>query len=255
MNYNISKPQAPPKKYFNYQNIFYITFALGLIYIFSRVFVQDAVYYRMLAEEKMMTDPSFSYSSIIKFLGNRKFAIFLDLLGRIAIPLSIFCIFLAFKNNSLNYLAVILLALFMEAYYDYFNFGTINLKHNSEFLMIALSVPFFYVWESVKRVKFRWVYRLFMTVLFIVLPIFLNIRAALLYSFYIICLAYFDPVRSNQAIFGALSVFAHGSTMFASVFIYFYDEYFNRKKSNLYYLIVVPIFAILVLILRNMVLS
>lgn len=255
MNYNISKPKLPPKKYFNYQNLFFITFVLGLIFIFSRVFVQDAVYYRMLAEDRLLTEPNFTYSAFIKFLGNNSVSLFLDLLGRISLPLSIFCVFICFKNNKLNILLVTLICIFMEVFFDYFHYGMINLKNNSEYVMIILSIGFFYLWESVKRIKYRWLYRLLMAVALVVIPVFFNIRSSLLYSIFIISITFFDPVRLNQAVFGAISMFAHGSTMLASVFIYFYDEDFNKKKSNAYFLLLIPLFTILIFILRNIILG
>ncbi len=251
MNYNITRPKEPPKKYFNYQNIFFITFALSLIYIFSRVFVQDAVFYKMLAEARILKDPSFSYSPIISFMGQESFSLFLDFVGRICLPLSIFCIFLCIKNNDLNIIAVCAVAVFMECFHHYFNSGGFNFKNNSEFMIILFSIPFFYAWDSVKRVKLKWLIRLIMAILFVVLPIFLNIRNSLLYSLYIVSLAYFDPVRLNQAVFGAIPMFVKGTTAIASAFIYFYDEDFNRKKSNLYFLIFIPVYTIFILFLRN----
>ena len=255
MNYNMYKPKEAPKKFFSYQNIFWTFFALSFVYIFARYFVHDATIYRSLAEERMLTESGFTYSPIIEFMGSRGFSLACEFIGRIAVPMAIFCIFLCIYNGKLNLWPVLFVILFAEGFYFYFNFKKFYLGEFSEVFMVLLSIPFFYVWNIVKRNDKAWVYRLLLTFSILFISIFLGVNYAISLSIYIISLAYFDPVRSSQAIFGAISMFPQGSSVLANLFVYFYDEDFDRKRTNSYWLLLLPIFTIIIFILRNKILG
>lgn len=255
MNYNIYKPKEAPKKFFTYQNIFWTFFALSIIYIFSRYFVHDATIYRSLAEERMLAEAGFTYSGFIKFIGSQKFSLICEFIGRICIPMAIFCIFLCIYNGKLNLWPVLFVIIFAEGFYHYFNFKQFYFGEFSEVFMVLLSIPFFYAWTMVKRNGKAWAYRLLLTFSLLFISIFLGVNYAISLSIYIISLAYFDPVRSSQAIFGAISMFPQGSSVLANLFVYFYDEDFDRKRTNSYWLLFLPIFTIIIFILRNKILG
>ena len=255
MNYNLYKPKEAPKKFFSYQNIFWTTFILSIIYIFSKYFVHDAVIYRQLAEERILMESGFTYSPIIEFIASRGFSLACEFIGRIAIPMTIFCIFLCVYNARLDLWPVLFVIVFAEGFYHYFNFKQFYFGEFSEVFMVLLSIPFFYAWNIVKRNDKAWVYRLLLTFSILFISLFLGVNYAISLSIYIISLAYFDPIRSNQAIFGAISMFPQGSSIIANLFVYLYDEDFNRKRTNSYWLLFLPFFTIIIFILRNKILG
>ncbi len=257
MNYNISKPKAPPKKYLDYKLLFIISIVITIIALFSKIFVHDAVIYRELS---IVDNEKISF--LINILGNKIFALILELIGRLSVPLILFLLFLDYKKegpNSNRFILILIFSIGLHLIFTWFNFNIINLKtifiSLSEYMVIPLALIYFYIWDLLKRNKMVTPIRFFLTIAFIVASILLKIENNILLALFAACLIYFEPVRLHQAIFGALSLFPSFSGILIGLFIYFYDEYYIKRRYFDLLWIIYPIIAIVFKLLRDLILS